>query len=83
MNSQILTRESPASKELAQIQRQARDLQRFQVSDSYLKTILDASKALQAIKKDTNNLGAIRKTLEAYFDSRSNAGVNYPHRVGP
>lgn len=66
-----LTRESPASKELAQIQRQARDLQRLQISDSYLKTIQDAGKALQAIKKDTNDLGTIRKTLSEFQNLRN------------
>ncbi len=66
-----LTREFPASKELAQIQRQARDLQRFQVSDSYLKIIQDTSRALQAIKKDTDNLGTIGKTLSEFQNLRN------------
>ena len=76
-----LTRESPATRELAQIQRQARDLQRLQISDSYLKIIQDASKALKVIEKDSHDLEAIRKTLSEFQNLRNtlvHAFVNPP-----
>jgi hypothetical protein len=76
-----LTREGPANKELAQIQRQARDLQRFQVSDSYLMNIRDAGKTLQAIKNDTNNPDLIRNSLSEFQNLRNslaNASVELP-----
>ena len=66
-----LTVEAPANKELAQIQRQARDLQRFQVSNSYLMKIQDAGKALQAIKNNTNDLGLIRNSLSEFQNLRN------------
>ena len=66
-----LTGEAPAIKELAQIQSLGPDLQRFQVSDSYLMKIRDAGKTLQAIKNDTNNLGSIRNSLSEFQNLRN------------
>ena len=76
-----LSRDAPAIKELAQIQSLARDLQRFQVSDSYLMKIRDAGKTLQAIKNDTNNLGSIRNSLSEFQNLRNSlahASVELP-----
>ena len=66
-----LIRENPASKELAQIQNKARDLQRLRVPDSYLQTIREADKTLQSIQKHTESLGAIGKIISEFQQLRN------------
>lgn len=76
-----LSREFPANTELAEFQRQARDLQRFQIPDSYLKTIQNAGKELQAIENNFNKLGTIGKTLSEFQNLRNSlahASVELP-----
>lgn len=76
-----LTREFPTNKELAEIQRQARDLQRFQIPGTYLKTIQDVGKTLQAIQKNSNALGTIGKSLSEFQNLRNSlahASVELP-----
>ena len=58
-----LVRESPANKQLAQFQRQAKELQRLRVPDSYLETIRKTDKNLRAIQKHEKDLGTIGKSL--------------------
>jgi transcriptional regulator with XRE-family HTH domain len=66
-----LTREHPLVKEFAQIQRQARDIQRFRIPKSELDTLLAANKALQAYEFDPNNFGPIRKILSEFQNVRN------------
>ncbi len=66
-----LIRENPASKELAQFQSQARDLQRLRVPDSYLETIREADKTLRSIQQHAKSLGAIGKTLSEFQQLRN------------
>jgi transcriptional regulator with XRE-family HTH domain len=66
-----ITEENSTIKEFAQIQRQIRDIQNFKVSKTALETIQDASKALQAHKFDTSNLGSIHKILSEFQSVRN------------
>lgn len=66
-----LTKKFPANNELAEVQRQTRDLQRFQVPDSYLKTIQDAGRTLREIEKNSTALGTIGKTLSEFQNLRN------------
>jgi transcriptional regulator with XRE-family HTH domain len=58
-----LTKGQPENRALAQIQRHARDLQRFQIPDKYLKKIQNVRKALQTTKNEPVNQAAILNTL--------------------
>jgi transcriptional regulator with XRE-family HTH domain len=62
--------------ELAQLQRQVRDLQHFAVPDS--ETLRDANKALRAFMDDTQNLGAIREALSQLRNLRNTLAHAYP-----
>ena len=66
-----LTRQHPSVKELAQIQRQAKDIQRFRVPKSELDTLLEANNALQAYKFGSNNFESIRKILSEFQSVRN------------
>ena len=66
-----LTREHPSVKELAQIQRQTKDIQRFRVPKSELDTLLAANKALQTYEFDSSNFGSIRKILSEFQNVRN------------
>lgn len=66
-----LIREHPASKELAQIRNQARDLQRLRVPDAYLQTIRAADKSLQSIQNPTASQGAIGKIIFEFQQLRN------------
>jgi transcriptional regulator with XRE-family HTH domain len=66
-----LIREHPASKELAQIQNLARDLQRLRVPDAYSQTIQEADKALQSIRNPTASQGAIGKIISGFQQLRN------------
>lgn len=61
----------PGTKELAQLQRYARDFQRFQNALPDPKTIQNASKAVQQFKKDTENLSKIHDTLLQFENWRN------------
>jgi transcriptional regulator with XRE-family HTH domain len=66
-----LVRENPANEQLAQFQRQARELRRLRVPDSYLQTIREAEKNLRAIQRQTENLGSIGTILSEFQQLRN------------
>jgi len=66
-----LVRENPANKQLAQFQRQARELQRLRVPDSSLETIRAADKSLRAIQKHEKSLETVGKSLFEFQQLRN------------
>lgn len=67
----ILIREHPANEQLAQIQRQARELQRLPVPNSYLNVIRAAEKSLKSIERNAKSLGTIGATLSEFRNLRN------------
>ncbi|MBS1269784.1 MAG: Antitoxin HipB [Gammaproteobacteria bacterium] len=67
-----VTKLKPGIEELAQLQRYARDFQRFQSALPDPKTIQNASKVVQQFKKNTENLNKLRDTLAQFENWRSN-----------
>lgn len=63
------SRGNPVPEELAQLQRQIRDLQHLAVPDP--ETLRAANKALRAFLDDTRNLGAVREALSQLKKLRS------------
>lgn len=72
-----LTRNNPANKGLAQIQRQTRDLQKFNISNSYLDAVKEANHALQLINMDVDNQGAIQSALSEVQDLRNSLAHSF------
>jgi len=66
-----ITKEHPAIKEFAQIQRQINDIQRFRIPKPDFKAIQEAGKALQTIKFDTSQIESIRKILSEFQSVRN------------
>jgi transcriptional regulator with XRE-family HTH domain len=71
----LALQESPAIKEIAQLQRQVRDLQRLKIPLPELDVIRDANKTVLAFKNHTKGLEDIRKVL-ANFQKLRNAAVH-------
>jgi len=71
----LALQESPAMKEIAQLQRQVRDLQRLQVPLPELDAIREANKTVLAFKNHTKGLEDIRKAL-ADVQKLRNAAVH-------
>ena len=71
----LALQESPAIKEIAQLQRQVRDLQRLKIELPNLDVIREANKAVLAFKHQTTELAGIRKAL-ADIQSLRNAAVH-------
>lgn len=66
-----LIRENPTNTQLAQIQSQAKDLQRLHVPDSYLETIRQAGKSLRSIPNPADSMGTIGKMLAEFQQLRN------------
>ncbi len=58
-------------KEIAQLQRQVRELQRFNIALPELDTVRDANRTVQAFKDSTKGLAEIRKTLSELQNLRN------------
>ena len=67
----IAMHEHPAIKEIAQLQRQVHELQRFKIAFPELDALREANKAVQAFKDSTNGLAEIRKTLSKLQNLRN------------
>lgn len=66
-----LIRKHPTNEQLAQFQRQTRELQRLRVPDSYLNAIRAAEKNLRSIERNTKSLGTIGETLLEFRNLRN------------
>lgn len=66
-----LIRENPTNTQLAQIQSQAKDLQRLQVPDSYLETIRQAGKSLRSIPNLADSMETISRMLAEFQQLRN------------
>lgn len=71
----LALQESPAIKEIAQLQRQVRDLQRLKIELPNFDAIREANKAVLAFKHQTTELEGVRKAL-ADIQSLRNAAVH-------
>lgn len=71
----LALQESPTTKEIAQLQRQVRDLQLLKIQPPNLDAIREANKAVRAFKQQTTELAGIRKAL-AEIQSLRNAAVH-------
>jgi transcriptional regulator with XRE-family HTH domain len=60
-----------ATNEFAQLQRQLRDFQHFQIDDSALKTFRDAQKTLEVLKGGTQAANAIRELNSKFRNLRT------------
>jgi len=75
------TKDHPSIKELAQIQRQFKDIQHFKIPESELEAIQGVSKALQSIEIDTSHIESIRKALSEFQNVRNtlaHASIDLP-----
>lgn len=76
-----LTETSLFPKELAQIQRQVRELQHFRLASPEIEAIRAANHAVKAFRNDTKNLSALRQTLSQLQSMRNalaHSSVNVP-----
>ena len=67
----IAIHEHPAIKEIAQLQRQVRELQRFKINLPQLDSLREANKIVQAFKDNTRGLAEIRQALSGLQDIRN------------
>lgn len=80
LNIAGITQAFPFNTDLAQLQRQIRDLQHLRVSKEHIDTLRDANKALRVLK-DSTNVEAIRQTLSHIQNLRNaiaHSSVNIP-----
>lgn len=68
----VLAHNYPALKELAQIQRRARELQRFDLPPSAADILKDTNKALRAFERNTDNVRPLKESLSR-IDTLRNA----------
>lgn len=83
-NLKLALEDNPTIKEIAQLQRNLKALQRLQVSPG-LDAIQDANKTVEAFRNHTKGLDDLRRTLEALQHVRNAAAHDLPQveRVKP
>lgn len=74
----VLTHEHPTLKELAQIQRRARELWRFELPPDAVETIRETLKALRAFERNDDNVRLLKQSLNTIDELRNNLAHAQP-----